>query len=132
MQPVPQTFGVGSNFTVSVTATGNAAPAYQWNKDGSNLPGATASSYAVTGAQTNDSGGYSVVLTNIFGAATSSVANVSVLYYAPTITAQLIGQTLLVGSNLTLTVTAIGTAPLTYQWRKDGASWPAPTGPATP
>ena len=120
VQPVPQTVGVGSNFTVSVTATGNPAPAYQWNKDGANLPGATASSYTVTGAQTNDAGGYSVVLTNIFGAATSSVANISILYYAPTITAQPVGQTLLVGSNLTLTVTATGTPPLAYQWRKDG------------
>ena len=120
VQPVPQLVGAGSNFTVSVTATGNPAPAYRWSKDGANLPDATASSYTVTGAQTNDAGGYSVVLTNIFGAATSSVANISVLYYAPTITAQPAGQTLLVGSNFSLTVTATGTAPLAYQWRTDG------------
>jgi uncharacterized delta-60 repeat protein len=120
VQPVSQTVGVGSNFTVSVTATGNPTPACQWNKDGGDIPGATNTSYSVTGAQTNHAGGYSVVLTNIFGVVTSSVANISVLYYAPTITAQPIGQTLLVGSNSTLTVTATGTAPLAYQWRKDG------------
>jgi uncharacterized delta-60 repeat protein len=122
VQPASQTVGVGSNFTVSVTATGNPAPAYQWNKDGSDIPGATASSFTVTGAQTNDAGGYSVVLTNLFAAVTSSVASISVLYYAPTITVQPVGQTLLVGSNFTLTVTATGTAPLAYQWRKDGGN----------
>ena len=128
MQPVSQTVGVGSNFTVSVSATGNPAPAYQWNKDGADLPGATASSYTVTGAQTNDAGGYSVVLTNIFGVATSSVANISLLFYPPTITAQPVGQTLLVGSNFTLTVTATGTAPLAYQWLKDGNNLSGATG----
>ena len=120
VQPVSQTVGVGSNFTVSVTATGNPAPAYQWSMDGWDIPGATNTSYSVTGAQTNDAGGYSVVLTNLFGAVTSSVANIGILYYAPTITAQPVGRTLLVGSNFTLTVTATGSAPLDYQWRKDG------------
>jgi uncharacterized delta-60 repeat protein len=120
VQPVSQTVGVGSNFTVRVTATGNPAPAYQWNKDGSAIPGTTTSSYTVTGAQTNDAGSYSVVLTNLLAVVTSAVANISVLYYAPTITAQPVGQTLLVSSNFTLTVTATGTAPLAYQWRKDG------------
>lgn len=128
VQPVPQTVGVGSNFTVTVTATGNPAPAYQWNKDGSEIPGATASSYTVTGVQTNDAGGYSVVLTNLFAAVTSAVANISILYYAPTITEQPAGQTLLVGSNFTLTVTATGTAPLAYQWRKNGEDMASATG----
>ena len=68
LQPAPQTIGVGSNFIVSVSATGNPAPDWQWNKDGLELPGATNSSYAANGVQTNDAGGYSVVLTNIFGA----------------------------------------------------------------
>ena len=124
VQPVSQTVGVGSNFTVSVTATGNPAPVCQWNKDGFDIPGTTNTSYAVTGAQTNDAGGYAVVLTNLFGVVTSSVASISILYYAPTITAQPVGRTLLVGSNFTLTVTTTGTAPLAYQWRKDGADLP--------
>ena len=120
VQPISQTVGVGSNFTVSVTATGNPAPGYQWNKDGVDIPGATDTSFTVTGAQANDAGGYAVVLTNMYGAATSAVANISVLYYAPTITSQPVGQTLLVGSNFTLMVSATGTDPLAYQWRKNG------------
>jgi hypothetical protein len=122
VQPLSQTVGMGSNFTVWVTATGNPAPAYQWNKDGSDIPGTTTSSYTVTGAQTNDAGGYSVVLTNTLGVVTSSVANISIFYYAPSITAPPAGQAVLVSSNFTLTVTATGTAPLAYQWRKDGGN----------
>lgn len=39
---------------------------------------------------------------------------------APTITASPVAQTAVVGANVTFTVTATGTDPLAYQWRKDG------------
>src|ERR1700719_2075269 len=35
---------------------------------------------------------------------------------APTITSQVVGQTVTVGQPATFSVTAAGTAPLTYQW----------------
>ena len=41
---------------------------------------------------------------------------------APTFTTQPISQTGAVGGNVTFTVAASGTAPLAYQWRKDGSS----------
>lgn len=41
---------------------------------------------------------------------------------APTITAQPQSQTVWAGTNVTFTVTATGTAPLGYQWRKGGAN----------
>ncbi|MGD0261571.1 MAG: immunoglobulin domain-containing protein [Verrucomicrobiota bacterium] len=124
VQPVSQTIGISSNFTVSVTATGNPALAYQWSKDSTNLLGATAYSYTVTNAQTNDAGGYSVVVSNLLGSVTSSVASITLLYYAPSIVVQPAGQAVLVSSNFTLTVTASGSAPMAYQWRKDGADLP--------
>ena len=85
VQPVGQTVGVGSNFTVSVTATGVPAVAYQWRTNGTAITGATNSSYTVTAAQTNDSGDYDVVITNSLGSITSRVATISVLDYPPTI-----------------------------------------------
>ena len=124
VQPLSQTVGISSNFTLSVLATGVPAPAYQWFKDDTSLPGATASSWTVSNAQSNDAGGYRVVLTNLVGSVTSSLANIGVLYFAPSIVAQPAGQVVLVSSNFTLTVGASGSAPLAYQWRKDGADLP--------
>ena len=124
VQPVGQTIGVGSNFSVSVTASGNPAVAYQWRTNGTAITSATASSYAVTGAQTNNSGDYDVVITNSIGSITSSVVTVSVIYYPPTIGQQPIGGNVLVGSNFTLSASANGTAPLNWQWRTNGMPIP--------
>ncbi len=119
VQPVAQIVGVGSNFTVSVTATGNPVPAYQWRRDGLDVPGATAPSYTVTGAQTNDAGGYSVVLTNIVGAVTSSVAVVNV-GDVPFITQQPQAEIAIQGRPVAFDVTATAQTPLAYQWSRDG------------
>ena len=123
-QPLSQTVGISSNFTVSVVATGAPFPAYQWFKDGTNLPGAITSSWTVSSAQSNDAGGYYVVLANSVGSVTSAVATITMQYFAPSIVAQPAGQAVLVSSNFTLTVGASGSAPLAYQWFKDGTGLP--------
>ena len=41
---------------------------------------------------------------------------------APTISTQPVNQTVLAGATATFTVTATGTAPLTYQWKKGGTA----------
>lgn len=56
----------------------------------------------------------------------SGVGNSDTVYYpaggiAPAITTQPSAQTVVTGSKVTLTVAATGTAPLTYQWSKDGS-----------
>ncbi len=122
--PASQTIGIGSNFTVSVTAAGNPAVAYQWRTNGLLIAGAIASSYTVTNAQTSDAADYDVIITNSVGSITSSVATVSVVYYPPTISQQPVGGNVLVGSNFTLNVSAAGTAPFTWQWRTNGTPIP--------
>jgi hypothetical protein len=124
VQPASQTVGVESNFTVSVTANGNPALAYQWRTNGTAIPGATDSSYTVTGAQTNNSGNYDVIVSNLVSSLTSIVAQVSVVYYPPTITCQPVGGNLLVGNSYSLNAPAGGTAPLSWQWLKNGAPIP--------
>jgi hypothetical protein len=47
---------------------------YQWLKNGTNIPSATATNYVIASAQTNDAGNYRVVVTNAYGSATSTVA----------------------------------------------------------
>ncbi len=124
MQPTDQTIGVGSNFTVSVTAGGYPAVAYQWRTNHVPISVATASNYTVIDAQTNDSAGYEVVITNSMGSITSSVANISVIYYPPSFIQQPAGGNVRVGSNFILIASADGTAPLSWQWRTNGTPIP--------
>ena len=119
-QPQDQNVNQGSSASFTVVATGTPAPAYQWRFNGANINGATDSSYTRSSAQPADAGSYSVVVTNIAGTATSADAILGV-NVPPEITAQPQSLSVTAGSNVTFSVTATGTAPLTYQWRFNGA-----------
>ena len=45
----------------------------------------------------------------------------------PTITTQPLSQSVAAGANVTLAVTADGSAPLAFQWRTNGVNWPGRT-----
>lgn len=77
-QPVPQTVAVGQATSFSVTASGLPPYTYQWLHEGTNVLGATQSVYSVTSAQLTDAGGYHVIVSNNFTAATSIVAGLTV------------------------------------------------------
>ncbi|NOS69361.1 MAG: hypothetical protein HOP33_05450 [Verrucomicrobia bacterium] len=74
VQPQGTTVPVGSNATFNVTAGGTASLAYQWRLNGTNIAGATSSSYTRNSAQAIHTGNYSVVITNAYGSVTSSNA----------------------------------------------------------
>ena len=69
-----------------------------------------------------DAGNYTVVITNYWGSITSSPAQLTVTSSgtAPGITSQPTPQSVLAGQNASFSVTASGTAPLSYQWQKVG------------
>jgi streptogramin lyase len=77
-QPLSQTVPPGTNVTFSVTASGASTLAYQWLFNGSNIVGATKSSFAITNVQPTDAGNYSVIVTNSQGSITSSDAVLTV------------------------------------------------------
>jgi hypothetical protein len=109
----------------TVTATGTAPLSYQWKKNGANITGATSSSYTTPATTTADSGStFSVVVTNSAGSATSNnaILNVNAAAVVPSITTQPANQAVTAGQAATFTVSATGTAPMSYQWRKNGAS----------
>jgi hypothetical protein len=81
-QPTGQTVGVGSNATFNVTATGTTPLAYQWFFNGGSIAGANSPSLNLSAVDTSKSGNYMVVVTNVYGSITSSVANLSVVYFA--------------------------------------------------
>jgi photosystem II stability/assembly factor-like uncharacterized protein len=77
-QPQSQVANLGSNATFTVTATGTTNLSYQWLFNGANISGATNTSYTRTNVQPAVTGNYSVVVTNIAGSVTSSVATLAI------------------------------------------------------
>jgi pectate lyase len=122
-QPVSQTVSAGANVTFTVAADGAAALSYQWLKNGAAIAGATAASLTLTNVQAADAGAYRVVVSNAAGSATSATALLTVETgpVAPGITSQPASQIVVVGGQASFTVIATGTAPLSYQWSKNGS-----------
>lgn len=135
-QPTNLTVGVGQ--TARFNANGYAERPFglQWLKDGVNLTngtttnnliigstitGATSIPLQISNVQTNDAGNYWLLITNNFGAATSSVAVLTVITL-PQITVPPTNQTVGLGSTVTFPVTAIGGVPLSYQWLLEGTN----------
>ena len=82
-QPTSDTVFEDEPFTLNVVADGEAPLSYQWQLDGSDIPGATSDSFGVGFAIPDDSGDYTVVVTNNNGTATSDVATISVVDEVP-------------------------------------------------
>jgi hypothetical protein len=138
-QPSNQTVTAGQTATFSVVAAGTAPLTYQWQKNNSNMSGATSASYTTPATVSGDSGAmFRVIVTNSVISITSNSATLTVNAAAvgPSITTQPSNQTVTVGQTATFSVVAAGTAPLTYQWQKNnsnisGATSPSYTTPAT-
>jgi hypothetical protein len=124
-QPSNQTVTVGQTATFTVVATGTAPLSYQWQKNGTAISGATSASYTTAATTSADSGAqFAVVVSNSAGNVTSNAATLTVnaAAVAPSITTQPANQTVTVGQTATFTVVAAGTAPLSYQWQKNGTA----------
>lgn len=117
----------GTNLTFSVTAVGAPPLALQWQLAGTNLPGATAAALTLNSVSNLNAGAYRLVITNAYGAYTSSVATLTVAF-PPAITAQPVGLTVLSGSNAVFATTLSGNTPLACQWWKDGVKLTNGTG----
>lgn len=80
-QPAPAALFrfAGMSNTWSVAANAGVPATYQWRKNGADIPGATNTALIATNLQTNDTGSYTVVISNAFGVATSTVAALTVM-----------------------------------------------------
>ncbi len=124
-QPSAQTVGAGQSATFSVAAAGTSPLSYQWQKNGSNISGATAVRYTTPATTSGDNGSlFAVVVSNSAGSVTSHQAalTVSGTASAPTITTQPASLTVTSGHTASFSVVASGTAPLSYQWQENGAN----------
>lgn len=116
-QPQSQNIYEGAALNLSVTATGGNLN-YQWKKNGTDIAGASATTYTVAHAQLSDAGNYTCVVTNSKGTVTSESATINVSILAPTITEQPKNISISDNSAFSFTVATTG-SNLTYQWRRD-------------
>ncbi len=99
---------------------------YQWRHNGAPIADGTNAILLLTNIQPSAAGLYSVRVTNVYGAAVSTNATMTVIT-SPFITAQPLSVAEFVGSNVTLVVTADGAPPLHYQWRFGSTAIPNAT-----
>ena len=123
-QPASLTVTAGQAASFSVSASGSATLTYQWRKNGTAISSATSATYTIAATSAADAASYSVVVTNSAGSATSSSATLTVnaVVVAPTITTQPASLTVTAGQATSFSVSASGSATLTYQWRKNGTA----------
>lgn len=124
--PQSATAPVGQPAAFAVSASGTSPLAYQWRKAGSPIPGATSAGYAIPAVQASDAGVYDVVVSNSAGSATSNGATLAVLS-APAIALQPQNRSVVAPAAATFAVTASGTEPLAYQWKRNGTDLPGAT-----
>ena len=131
--PASRTVTAGQSATFTVTAVSAVAVTYQWLKNGLAIGGANGASFTLATAAATDTGSYSVRIANSAGTVTSNAAFLTVLTpttagaAAPVIVTPPADLGVVAGNPFALSVTATGSAPLAYQWRKDGASLPGAT-----
>jgi hypothetical protein len=115
-QPLDILVAEGGTAQFTVAAEASPDPTYQWYFNTTNvLAGETASSLTLTNVQPTQAGSYSVVISNSAGTITSVNASLTIVG-SPLITVQPQGITNFQGQPVTFTVSATGSAPLSYQW----------------
>lgn len=82
-QPRSATVNAGTTVALTVATSGTPAPAYQWRRDGVDLPGATSDTLVLSGISPAQAGGYTVVITTAGGAITSATASLTVTANQP-------------------------------------------------
>jgi len=126
-QPANVTVAAGQTASFSVTASGTAPLQFQWQRNGVNISGATASTYSLTTVPADNGAAFRAVVSNAAGSIASNAATVTVLSNAAptaTITAPTDGAPYRGGQTFTFAGTGTdpedGTLPASaFTWRVD-------------
>lgn len=125
--PASITRDAGATATFTVTATGTAPLGYQWFEgssplaDGGRIMGSLTNTLTISMVNDSDVASYYCVVTNAYGTNASSSATLTVID-PPVITNQPVSITNNATTTATFTVGVSGTAPLSYQWYKNGTN----------
>jgi hypothetical protein len=101
--PASQSVLAHGSTSLLVSAAGSVPLTYQWNLDGTNLPGATNPVLALNNIQIGQAGSYSVTVSNSVTNLTSTNAVVTVTY--PTAPVKVVSTNAVAGSLVTVPVT---------------------------
>ena len=121
-QPTGLSITAGDTISLSVIAIGEGQVQYQWQKNGSLIPGATSNTYFIANSQTSDAGTYRVVVSDNVTQLNSNFVNVwvSEAIQAININQQPQSQIVPEGGSAVFSVSASGGGFISYQWRKNG------------
>jgi hypothetical protein len=120
LEPVGQVVPVGGTVTFAVISAGTAPLAYQWLRDGYEIPGATDVSLTLGWLSLAESGDYTVRVRNTYGAALSLPARLTVVQEPPRFTRAPVAVSTTVNGRAEFAVEIDGTGPLSVQWRLNG------------
>jgi hypothetical protein len=125
-QPVDRTNFLHTIAAFTVTATGSDPLNYKWFHAGTNISFGADNSYVISDIQAGDAGDYWVVVSNTFGAVTSTVVTLTIAA-RPGITGQPQSRTNHLGTTATFSVSVTGTTPILYQWQRQATNLPDQT-----
>lgn len=121
-QPTDLSVTSGQPASFTVAATGTAPLAYQWQRNGADVAGATAATYSIAATVAGDTGAvFRAVVSNLAGSATSNNATLTVSTAAPvlTITPQPVNSTVVAGNPASFTVGGTcSSGTLQIQWQR--------------
>jgi uncharacterized repeat protein (TIGR03803 family) len=136
-EPTNESVLVGQNASFSVGIATNGLVSYQWLINGAvltsanakaNVYGYTTSDLIISNVTTTNAANYSVIVSNIIGTATSSVAVLSIISSAPVIVTQPTNATNLPGATASFSVAVVGNTPYFYHWMFNGTNLANSTG----
>jgi hypothetical protein len=124
LQPQHRFVALGEQAVFSVEATGSGPLSFKWFRNGTVITESNLSTFVIPAAAETDAALYSVEVSSPYGTVLSTGAQLAI---KPTITAagQPRGRVIRLGDSFSLSVQAVGTGALTYQWFKNGVIIPA-------
>lgn len=122
VSPASQMVPLTGLLQLTGAAQGQSPLAFQWYFNGTNLvddgriTGSSTGTLSISNILYSDAGSYYFVVTNSFGAATSTVATIAVYFAPPAFPQQLSNQAVVLGGDAVISENVSGSQPITYQW----------------
>jgi alpha-tubulin suppressor-like RCC1 family protein len=117
----------GAGLVLNASSIGAPPLFFQWQHNGTNIPGATNAAYFVAQADASSAGDYRVLVNNDFETLTSDTFTVDVVSSSPVIRVHPFDKVIFPGGTVRLATLADGDRPLSYQWQHDGHDIPDAT-----